>query len=71
MNYLLGVKVYTIKLCKVIEGVITGITSSVTVSDPKTYSTYCVNSKGETYYVQPSEIFKTKTELLKHIVDQL
>ena len=71
MNYLLGEKIYTIKGCKVIEGVITGITSSVTASDSKIYSTYCVNFKGDVYCLQPSEIFKTKTELLKHIVDQL
>lgn len=71
MNYLLGEKIYTIKECKVIEGVITGITSSVTASDSKIYFTYCINFKGDVYYLQPSEIFKTKTELLKHIVDQL
>lgn len=71
MNYLLGEKIYTIKGCKVMEGVITGITSSVTASDPKIYSTYCVNFKGEAYCLQPSEMFKTKTELLKYIVNQL
>lgn len=71
MNYLLGEKVYTIKGCKVMEGVITGITSSVTASDPKIYSTYCVNFNGEAYCLQPSEMFKDKTELLKYIVDQL
>ena len=71
MNYLLGEKIYTIRGCKVVEGIITGITSSVTANDPKIYSTYCVNFKGDTYYLQPSEIFKTKVELLKHIVNQL